>query len=44
VDVQSGTMKARVESNNRSGPSFCPIGADVQIELTWLHSFTLTHR
>jgi len=44
VDVQSGTMKARVESNNRSGPSFCPIGANVQIELAWLHHFTLTHR
>ena len=44
VDVQSGTLKARVESNNRSGPSFCPIGAQVQIELAWLHRFTLTHR
>jgi len=44
VDVQSGTLKARVESNNRSGPSLCPIGADVQIELGWLHRYTLTHR
>ncbi|HKW85577.1 MAG TPA: hypothetical protein VJM82_00745 [Nitrospiraceae bacterium] len=44
VDVQSGTLKARVESNNRSGPSFCSIGAQVQIELAWLHRFTLTHR
>jgi len=44
VDLHSGTMTARVESNNRSGPSFCPIGADVQIELAWLHHFTLTHR
>jgi hypothetical protein len=44
VDLQSGTLKARVESNNRSGPSFCPIGADVQIELAWLRHFTLTHR
>jgi len=44
VDVQSGTLKARVESSNRSGPSLCPIGADVQIELAWLHRFTLTHR
>ena len=44
VEMQSGTVKARVESNNRSGPSFCPIGADVQIELAWLRHFTLTHR
>jgi hypothetical protein len=44
VEVHSGTLKARVESNNRSGPSFCPIGADVQIELAWLTHFTLTHR
>ena len=44
VEVHSGTLKARVESNNRSGPSFCPIGADVQIELAWLNHFTLTYR
>jgi len=44
VDVQSGTLKARVESNNRSGPSFCPVGAEVQIDLAWLHRFTLTQR
>src|SRR5881397_388432 len=44
VDLQSGTLKARVESNNRSWPSFCPIGAKVEIELAWLHRFTLTHR
>ena len=44
VNVQTGTLKARVESNNRSSPGFCPIGADVQIELAWLHRFTLTHR
>ncbi|MGH7228695.1 MAG: hypothetical protein ACREIH_05705 [Nitrospiraceae bacterium] len=44
LDVQSGTLKARIESNNRSSPSFCPIGANVQIELAWLHHFTLTHR
>ena len=44
VNVHTGTLKARVESNNRSGPSFCPIGADVQIELAWLHRYTLTHR
>ncbi len=44
VDVQTGTLKARVESNNRSGPSYCPIGAHVNIELAWLHRYTLTHR
>ena len=44
VEVHSGTLKARVESNNRSGPSFCPVGADVQIELAWLNHFTLTYR
>ncbi|MGH7209582.1 MAG: hypothetical protein ACREIL_09390 [Nitrospiraceae bacterium] len=44
VGVHTGTLKARVESNNRSGPSFCPVGADVQIELAWLRDFTLTHR
>lgn len=44
VDVHSTTLKARVESNSRSGPSFCPVGAEVQIELDWLSHFTLTHR
>ena len=44
VDTQSGTLKARVESNKGSGPSFCPVGAEVQIELAWLRHFTLTRR
>ncbi len=44
VEVESGTLKARVESNARSRPSFCPIGAEVQLDLTWLHRYTLTHR
>ena len=44
VGAGSGTMKARVESNKTSGPSFCPIGAEVQFELAWLHRYTLTHR
>ena len=44
VEVRAGTMTARVDSNNRSGTGFCPIGADVQIELGWLHRYTLTHR
>ena len=44
VGTNSGTMKARVESNKSSGPGFCPNGADVQFELAWLHNYTLTHR
>ena len=44
VSAGSGTMKARVESNKTSGPGFCPIGAEVQFELAWLHRYTLTHR
>lgn len=44
VGAVSGTMKARVESNQTSGPSFCPIGAEVEFELAWLHRYTLTHR
>jgi hypothetical protein len=44
VNVGSGTMKARVERNKSSGPGFCPVGAEVQFELGWLHRYTLTHR
>ncbi len=44
VEVGSDTLNARVESNNRSSPSFCGVGAEVQIELAWLHRYTLTHR
>ena len=44
MSAGSGTMKARVESNKPSGPSFCPLGAEVQFELAWLHRYTLTHR
>ena len=44
VGIQSGTVKARLESNKKSGPSSCPIGAEVQFELAWLHRYTLTHR
>src|SRR5262245_62106017 len=32
VEVRTGTLSARVESNNTSGPSFCPIGIKVQVE------------
>ena len=44
VEVRTGTLSARVESNNTSGPSFCPIGVKVQVERAWLHLYTLTHR
>jgi len=44
VEAGMGTLTARVESNNKSGTSYCPIGADVQIELAWLQRFTLTRR
>jgi hypothetical protein len=43
VEVGSGTLKARVESNTPSGPSFCDVGTEVQFELAWLHRYTLTH-
>jgi hypothetical protein len=44
LDVGSGTLKSRIESNTTSGPSFCPVGAVVQFDLAWLHRYTLTHR
>lgn len=44
VDVGGGTLKPRVETNSRSGPSCCPIGAAVQVDPAWLHDYTLTHR
>ena len=44
VEATTERLNVRVESNNRSGPSFCPIGAEVQVELAWLHRYTLTHR
>lgn len=44
VDAATGTLTLEVESNTRSGPSFCPIGAQVRIEAAWLHRYTLTHR
>lgn len=44
VDVEGGTLKARVESNNTSAPLYCPIGGDVRIELAWLHRMTVTRR
>jgi hypothetical protein len=44
IEARTGTLSARVESNNTSGPSFCAIGAEVQVEIGWLHRYTLTHR
>jgi hypothetical protein len=44
IETQTGTLTGRVESNNMSGPSFCGIGAEIQVELRWLHRYTLTHR
>ncbi|MBS0168942.1 MAG: hypothetical protein JSR62_01200 [Nitrospira sp.] len=44
VDIEQGMLRARVESNNTAGTAFCPIGADVRIDLTWLHRFSVTRR
>ena len=44
IENESGTLKARVESNNNSAPVYCPIGVDVRIDLTWLHRMTITRR
>jgi hypothetical protein len=44
LEVMSGTLKVRVESNAGSGPTFCPIGAQVLFDLAWLQHYTLTHR
>lgn len=44
LEVGSGLLTARVESNNTSGAVYCPIGAEVRVEIAWLHRFTVTHR
>lgn len=44
VEVEGGTLMARVESNNTSAPVYCPIGAAVRTELAWLHGVTVTRR
>jgi hypothetical protein len=44
LEVMSGTLKARVESNAGLGPSLCPIGAQVRFDPAWLQHYTLTHR
>ena len=44
VEVEGGTLTARVESNKTSAPVFCPIGTDIRTEVAWLHSLTVTRR
>ena len=44
VESESGTLKARVESNSTSAPLYCPIGADIRIDMAWLHGPTVTRR
>ncbi len=44
VEIESGSLNARVESNNTSSPLYCPIGADVRIDIAWLHRPTVTRR
>lgn len=44
VESEGSTLKARVESNNTSAPLYCPIGAEVRVEMAWLHGPTVTRR
>lgn len=44
VEVERGLLRARVESNSAAGPVFCPTGAEVRIDLTWLHRVSVTRR
>jgi hypothetical protein len=44
IEGDSGTLKARVESNNPSAPLYCPTGAEVHVEMAWLHHPTVTRR
>lgn len=44
MEFGGGTLKARVESNKKSDPRFCPVGAVVQFDPAWLNRYTLTHR
>lgn len=44
VDIEGGTLRARVESNNTSAPLYCLIGGEVRIELAWVHRMTVTRR
>jgi hypothetical protein len=44
IEHESGTLTARVESNNTSAPLYCPIGAEIRIDMAWLHHPTVTRR
>ena len=44
IDNDSGTLKARVESNNTSAPLYCPIDSEIRVDISWLHHPTVTHR
>ncbi len=44
IESESDTLKARVESNNTSASLYCPIGAEVRVEIAWLHRPTVTRR
>ncbi|MGQ0811863.1 MAG: hypothetical protein ACT4OO_11660 [Nitrospiraceae bacterium] len=44
IEVDTRTLTARVESNNTSGQHYCPVGATVHFERSWLHRFTVTRR
>ncbi len=44
VETEGGTLRARVESNNTSAPLYCSVGAEVRIDITWLHRMTITRR
>lgn len=44
IESERGTLKTRVESNNTSASLYCPIGAEVRVEIDWLHRPTVTRR
>ena len=44
IQSESGTLKARVESNNTSAALYCPVGSEVHVEMAWLHRPTVTRR
>ena len=44
IERESGTLTARVESNNTAASLYCPIGAEVRAEVAWLHHPTVTRR
>lgn len=44
VEAERGQLRAKVESNSAKGPAFCPIGAEVRIDLAGLHRVSVTRR